>query len=335
MKINLEYIWLGGNNEFRSKNKIIKLEKEELLLEDIPEWNFDGSSTNQAFTEETEVLLKPVKFVKSPFILENCKSYLVLCETFSFSQNETMPIFNNYRYEAKKIFDLSLDSEPWFGLEQEYIIIGDSIPNDKKTQGQYYCGVGKGKYPLERKIVLEHLDACLYAELEISGTNAEVAHCQWEYQIGPCVGIDAGDQLLLSRYILERIAEKYSVSINYEPKPFPKINGSGCHVNFSTEPMRQEAGISIIRDAIEKLSNNHLEIISVSGENNEMRLTGHHETSSMNVFSWGVGTRHTSVRIPNSVVKDGKGYFEDRRCAANINPYLVTSAIFKICCIDY
>jgi len=99
--------------------------------------------------------------------------------------------------------------------------------------------------------------------------------------------------------------------------------------------MRQDAGIKIIHDAIEKLSNNHQDIISVSGENNEMRLTGHHETSSMDVFSWGVGTRHTSVRIPNSVIKDGKGYFEDRRCAANINPYLVTSAIFKICCIDY
>ena len=66
MKINLEYIWLGGNNEFRSKNRIIKLEKEELLLDDIPEWNFDGSSTNQAFTEETEIIIKPVKFVKSP-----------------------------------------------------------------------------------------------------------------------------------------------------------------------------------------------------------------------------------------------------------------------------
>jgi glutamine synthetase len=332
MKINLEYIWLGGNNEFRSKNRIIKLEKEELLLEDIPEWNFDGSSTNQAFTEDTEILLKPVKFVKSPFILENCKSYLVLCETY---HNDNMPNFNNYRHNAKQTFDMALECKPWFGLEQEYIIIGDSILNDKKNQGQYYCGIGKGKYPLERKIVLEHLDACLYAELEISGTNAEVAHCQWEYQIGPCVGIDAGDQLLLSRYILERIAEKYSVSINYDPKPFPKINGSGCHVNFSTEPMRQEGGISIIHDAIEKLSNNHQDIISVSGENNEMRLTGHHETSSMDVFSWGVGTRHTSVRIPNSVIKDGKGYFEDRRCAANINPYLVTSAIFKICCIDY
>ena len=328
MKINLEYIWLGGNNEFRSKNRIIKLEKEELLLDDIPEWNFDGSSTNQAFTEETEIIIKPVKFVKSPFILENCKSYLVLCETISFDDNK--PLFNNYRYDAKQTFDLAPEYKPWFGLEQEYIIIGDTIINDKKNQGQYYCGVGKGKYPLERKIVLEHLDACLYAELEISGTNAEVAHCQWEYQIGPCLGIDAGDQLLLSRYILERIAEKYSVSINYDPKPFPKINGSGCHVNFSTESMRHESGIKIIYEAIEKLSRNHEKIISISGENNEQRLTGYHETSSMDIFSYGVGTRHTSVRIPNSVVKDGKGYFEDRRCAANINPYLVTSTIFKI-----
>ena len=60
-----------------------------------------------------------------------------------------------------------------------------------------------------------------------------------------------------------------------------------------------------------------------------MRLTGHHETSSMDVFSWGVGTRHTSVRIPNSVVKDGKGYFEDRRPASNCDPYLVSDRMLS------
>ena len=331
MKYNIEYIWLGGHNEFRSKNKIMTSDQEELKLNDIPEWNYDGSSTDQTFTEETEIIIKPVKLVKSPFVLSNCVSYLVLCDTYD---KNNMPIFNNYRHGAKDIFDMNLETEQWFGLEQEYFIIGDNIPLNYKTQGQYYCGVGHGKYPLERKIVLEHLDACLCAGLEISGINAEVSHCQWEYQIGPCVGIDAADQLLLSRYILERIAEKYQVNINYEPKPFSKINGSGCHVNFSTKQMREEGGIDIIYNAISNLESHHKEMILVSGENNEKRLTGHHETSSMNNFTYGIGTRHTSVRIPYNVFKEGKGYLEDRRCAANMNPYIVSSTLFKICCLD-
>jgi glutamine synthetase len=292
-----------------------------LTFADLPIWNFDGSSTNQSDSEDTEVMLRPVKYVRAL----GTNAYLVLCETYSTAK----PISD--REKAKQIFDTRLDLVPWFGLEQEYIMLGKSIPNDTQTQGAYYCGVGHGKHPLERQIAMEHLEACLHADLDISGINAEVAHCQWEYQIGPCVGIDAGDQLLLSRYMLERIAEKYEVSISYEPKPFPHINGSGCHVNFSTEEMRQENGLQAIQDAIRKLENHHEDIVSISGENNHLRLTGMHETSSMHTFSWGVGTRHTSVRIPNQVFIDKKGYFEDRRYAANINPYVVTSTLFNLC----
>ena len=340
MKCVLEYIWIGGNNELRSKIKVMDIDKERylkmnimgesFLLEDVPLWNFDGSSTNQANGLDTEVILKPVKIVKSPFISEGYNSFLVLCETN-----------HQDRSKAKNLFDLKLEAKPWFGLEQEYFMVGNtegetvmsSFTHNKVNQGPYYCGIGHGKHILERKIALEHLDACLYAGLEISGINAEVAHRQWEFQIGPCVGIDAADQMILARYILERIAEKYGVGINYDPKPFPRVNGSGCHVNFSTEEMRQDGGIRVIEDAIRKLGEHHEEMIDISGEGNDARLTGKHETSSMEEFSWGIGTRHTSVRIPNGVFNEGKGYFEDRRCAANINPYHATSTLFKLCCL--
>ena len=352
--IHLEYIWLGGKDEFRSKSKIMKKADMGTIsgwnelhrcigLENIPEWNYDGSSTEQAFGLDTEVILSPVKVIPSPFPLNvncrlkcisncncNCTSYLVLCETFRYDDNlNRVPLFDR---SAREIFQKNPDLKPWFGLEQEYFMVGESIPN-QLVQGPYYCGVG-GKHPIERNIALEHLEACLGSGLEISGINAEVAHCQWEFQIGPCVGIDAADQLLFARYILERIAEKYGISILYDPKPFPQVNGSGCHVNFSTEEMRQEEGLRKIEECIHKLSAKHQEVISVSGKNNHLRLTGIHETSSMDAFTWGIGTRHTSIRIPNGVFKEKKGYFEDRRFAANVNPYLATSLLFKICCID-
>lgn len=321
MKIVLEYVWLGGMGEFRSKIKIMKV-NQPITLDIIPEWNFDGSSTQQAGEEDTEVMLKPVKVVKSPFPSKH-KSYLVLCEAY------TNLIFRE-RENAKTIFDACLEREPWFGLEQEYFLIGSNIPNNQHVQGQYYCGIGKGKHSLEREVALEHMEACLKAGLEIGGINAEVAHCQWEYQIGPCVGIDAGDQLLLSRYILERIAEKHGLHVLYDPKPFTRVNGSGCHVNFSTLAMRSEDGLRHIEEAIQQLSYHHKEIIEVSGKDNEQRLTGLHETSSMTDFTWGIGTRNTSIRIPNMVFKEKKGYLEDRRPAANVNPYVITSSIFRL-----
>ena len=336
----LEYIWIGGLGELRSKTKVINDNIDD--LQSIPVWNFDGSSTAQALNNgtDTEITLIPVKAIPDPFRRNlNNTNWLVLCSTY---KTDGTPAINNNRDIAKQIFDCKLDLEPWFGLEQEYFMINtirDLWP-DITTQTQWYCGIGN-KQPLERMIVEEHLEHCLYARLKISGVNAEVAPYQWEYQVGPCVGIDSGDQHMLSRYILERVAEKYGITISYKPKIVQEINGSGCHTNFSTTETRTlnanantiTSGLKTIYNYIDKLAKVHSSHIEVYGEGNDARLTGHHETASIDNFSYGVGTRNTSIRIPNQVVKDGYGYLEDRRPAANIDPYLATSIIAKTCCL--
>jgi len=321
MKTIAEYIWIGGNGEFRSKTRVLD------NYVAFPDWNYDGSSTGQASDSgNTEVNLRPVYYCENPFIIRTpliC-SYLVLCETGTSSDRQT----------AVNIFNQGFDFNPWFGLEQEYFFATTptNIFFDKhEKSGRFYCGVGLSS--TERKIVEEHLIACLQANIQISGTNAEVEQHQWEFQVGPCEGIGAADQLMMARYILERIAEKYGLFVCYEPKPFSNYNGSGCHSNFSTAAMRSPGGIEEILKCMPKLANAHKEHLEIYGNNNECRLTGKHETSSMDKFTYGYGTRNTSVRIPNPVVKDGCGYFEDRRPAANMNPYLVTSAIFKTCCL--
>ncbi|KAK5972659.1 Glutamine synthetase [Trichostrongylus colubriformis] len=80
-----------------------------------------------------------------------------------------------------------------------------------------------------------------------------------------------------------------------------------------------------------KLAATHKEAISVydphGGEDNKHRLTGRHETSSAEKFTWGVANRAASVRIPRGVAQDGKGYLEDRRPSSNCDPYQVTRII--------
>ncbi|XP_048622991.1 glutamine synthetase cytosolic isozyme 1-3-like [Brassica napus] len=86
-------------------------------------------------------------------------------------------------------------------------------------------------------------------------------------------------------------------------------------------------GLAVIKNTIEKLQVKHKENIAAYGEGNERRLTGKHETAYINTFSWGVANRGASVRVGRDTEKEGKGYFEDRRPASNMDPYVVTSMI--------
>jgi len=330
-----EYIWLDSKNNFRSKTKVMKVNLSNNILEQLPIWNYDGSSTGQSEGKDSEIFLKPITIFIDPFRPKN-SAYLVLCEMMD---KEMISLKNSNRANALNIFEKFESEEPWFGLEQEYFIVDPktNIPigfdSNPEAQGKYYCGVGADK-AICRIIPETHLEYCLKAGIKICGINAEVAPAQWEYQIGPCVGIDGGDHLWVSRYILDRIAESYGYNISYHPKPLgtdTDWNGSGCHANFSTKSMREENGIEHIYTAINRLSKTHTNHMKYYGEYNKMRMSGKHETASFDNFTFGRANRGASIRIPNTVLNDGKGYFEDRRPASNCDPYLVTSLIMVSC----
>jgi len=139
-----------------------------------------------------------------------------------------------------------------------------------------------------------------------------------------------------ARYLLNKCAEEYNLSVSYEPKLFADWNGSGCHTNFSTKIMREgSGGMKYIEDMMKKMEAKHTLHLKLYGEGNESRLTGIHETSSMDTFSYGAGNRAASVRIPSQTKADnGKGYIEDRRPSSNIDPYVVTAIIVDTCCVD-
>ncbi|XP_065069276.1 glutamine synthetase 2 cytoplasmic-like [Rhopilema esculentum] len=333
-KVIATYVWIDGSGD-HTRGKSRTLDNEPERPEDLPVWNYDGSSTGQAQGENSDTFLYPRRIFPDPF--RRGKNKLVLCDTYNY-QNE--PCATNNRTSCLEALEKCKDHHPWFAIEQEYTLLdGDGHPlgwpkgGFPGPQGPYYCGVGTGRV-FGREVVEAHYMACLYAGIMHGGENAEVMPGQWEFQIGPVEGIDLADQTWMARYILSRISEHFGVIDTLDPKPMNgDWNGAGAHMNFSTSDMRKDGGLSEVYAAVEKLSRRHEYHIKMydpnSGEDNKRRLTGLHETSTIHDFSHGVANRGCSIRIPRQCALDNKGYLEDRRPSANCDPYSVCEALIR------
>ena len=70
--------------------------------------------------------------------------------------------------------------------------------------------------------------------------------------------------------------------------------------------------------------------MAIYGADNDQRLTGKHETQSIKKFSYGISDRGASIRIPIFTVNnEWCGYLEDRRPAANADPYKIMRHIVR------
>ena len=323
-----EYIWIDGNQptpKLRSKTKTVN------RGEEPPIWGFDGSSTNQALGVASDCVLRPVFTCPDP--LRKGDNVLVMTEVLL---TDYSPHPTNTRGECAEAALKYATDEILFGIEQEYTFFRGNRPlgfpdsGFPAPQGGYYCGVGSDEV-FGRDAVEAHLDACLDAGLGIFGINAEVMPGQWEFQVGTLEPLDVSDHLWVARWLLYRVAEDFGINATLYPKPVRgDWNGAGAHTNFSTNQMRSNYEACIA--AAEALGRRHELHIANYGEGIEERLTGLHETCSYKEFRYGVSDRGASVRIPWQVANDRKGYIEDRRPCANVDPYVVTRLIMDTVC---
>jgi len=332
MAYQAEYIWIDGHKPtpmLRSKTKILAD-----TVKTPPIWGFDGSSTEQATGESSDCMLKPVFWCKDP--LRPGKNLLVLCEVYLAQTEEPHP--TNTRAACATTAKTFAAHGMMFGIEQEYTFMRtDGRPygfpvegGEPGPQGPYYCGVGAARV-MGRPVIEKHTVACIEAGLLIEGTNAEVMPGQWEFQIGAADALTVSDHLIVARWLLERIAEDHDIVVSFDAKPEKgDWNGAGAHTNFSTKAMR--SGYGAIEAACEALGRRVNEHVANYGHDIESRLTGKHETAPWNEFSYGVSNRGASIRIPWQVARDKKGYAEDRRPNANMDPYVVTRLLLETVC---
>ena len=294
-----------------------------------PIWGFDGSSTNQAPGDTSDCVLKPVFVCPDPIRKGNNK----LVHVRGAAHRHDAPPDQHARTPAPRWPQVHEGDEYWFGLEQEYTFFDGSRPlgfpesGFPAPQGGYYCGVGADEV-FGRPVVEAHLDACLDAGLRIAGINAEVMPGQWEFQVGPLRGAGrlrppvAGALAALPRrrgLRHQRHAGPEAGARRLERRRLPHelLHQGDAHV------------LPAERDAAEALKQRHDLHIANYGSGIEDRLTGLHETASYKEFSYGVSDRGASVRIPWQVEVEGKGYIEDRRPCANMDPYTVTRLIME------
>tara|TARA_B100000683_G_C12474172_1_gene548874 strand:+ start:500 stop:1546 length:1047 start_codon:yes stop_codon:yes gene_type:complete len=341
----VEYIWLDGaepTQALRSKSRLVTFESEP-AVSDLPDWGFDGSSTNQADGNDSDCELKPVRVAKDPLRGEGY--YLALCEVYNADGSVHA---TNKRASLVEVMEKGgNEQDAYVGFEQEYTLFNKSgrplgWPEGgyPAPQGPFYCGVGASNI-FGREICDEHAKACEEAGLNIYGTNAEVMPGQWEFQIGyrafdgeAADPLTMSDHVWLARFLLQRISEKYDVTVSFENKPIKgDWNGAGMHTNFSTRDMRDKSkGMGAIESAVNNLAEKHQLHIENYGSGLADRLTGLHETCSINEFRSGNSDRGASIRIPMATTRKGYGYIEDRRPGANSDPYIVSELLMKTIC---
>jgi len=327
-RYKLEYVWLDGylpEPNLRGKTKVVATKPTSVA--DLALWGFDGSSTQQAEGHFSDCVLKPVALYPDS---TRKNGFLVMCEVMS---PDGTPHPSNFRATVEE------DPDLWIGFEQEYFFMKDGRPlgfpesGFPAPQGPYYTSVGyKNVGCTARQLTEEHIDICLDAGIELEGINAEVAKGQWEFQIFAKGSKKACDDMWMARYLIQRLCEKHGVDVELHCKPIRgDWNGSGMHTNFSTKILRETGGkeyFEKLMAALDKYRNEH---IAAYGPDNHLRLTGLHETQSIDKFNYGVANRGASIRIPHSFVANNayKGYLEDRRPNSQADPYKIVSRLLK------
>jgi glutamine synthetase len=323
----LEYIWLDGYTpvaNLRSKTKVVATAP--ASIEDCPLWGFDGSSTMQAEGSSSDCVLKPVGLYPDS---GRKNGFLVMCEVL-------LPDGTPHPSNTRALYED--DPDLWIGFEQEYFLFQDGRPlgfpaeGYPAPQGPYYTGVGyKNIGSMARKFVEEHIDICLDAGIFLEGINAEVAKGQWEFQVFAKGAKKVADDLQVARYLLLRLAEEFELDIEWHCKPIRgDWNGSGMHTNFSTSRLREVGGEEYFKNLMAAFDKYRDEHIAAYGPDNHLRLTGLHETQSIDKFNYGVANRGASIRVPHAFVNNGyKGYLEDRRPNSQADPYLIIGRIVK------
>ena len=283
-------------------------------------------------------MLKPVFVCDDPIRGEPHK--LVMCEVFLVS-GEPHP--SNTRAACREIAENYAHHDTWFGLEQEYTFFDGIKPlgwpdnGFPAPQGGYYCGVGADEV-FGRPVVEAHLENCLKAGLKISGINAEVMPGQWEFQVGPVAAPEVADQLWVARWLLYRTAEDFPTTVGQQRLGQARPEAGQGRL----ERRRLPHQLLDRRDArelrrVHRRRRGARHAPRAAHRQLRRRHRGAPDRPARDGLAARVHATASRTAAPRCAFRgrsriDKKGYIEDRRPNANMDPYVVTRLIIETVC---
>eukprot|EP00882_Tetradesmus_deserticola_P003652 GHRQ01003864.1.p1 GENE.GHRQ01003864.1~~GHRQ01003864.1.p1 ORF type:complete len:539 (+),score=208.74 GHRQ01003864.1:165-1781(+) len=358
-KVMAEYIWLGSSGA-DLKSRTVVLDEQPVSPEDLPIAEIDGSSYGQAAEESCEIYLQPKKIFSDPFrggnhILVLCDTYVppLACQATADPWDDMAPHISNHRAACEEVMKQATQHQPVFTMQQEYTLISEGC----SLSGGFLMGdtpgvpirnsaglSDKAAARLGREVNELHMHACLSAGLSYSGSHTSSTH-QHGYKVGPCLGVDAADQLSLSRFLLQRIAQHSAAGIHYDSLGgLGSSSGNKCTVQFSTACSRDPvSGLSAIQQMMDRLHSSHVATFSGCGNAvADSASSGSWHSSSgfseptaptgMARFTVGQGNRHAAIMVPTSTLLNKCGPILDRRPPAGSDPYLTTMLLVANAC---
>ena len=239
-------------------------------------------------------------------------------------EGDTRTLLKNIIEEYKDIGDLKC------GAEIEFFIFGDDKSPLHTDEGGYFRSGLYGEIRKEAQLVLGEMG------IKTEFDHHEVAYSQHEIDLAFTSALKMADSIILTKYIVKRIAKKYGVYASFMPKPIAGINGNGMHLHLSLWKENRNLFFDIEDQGLSKIARSYIAGLIKYGKdiqaglnqwiNSYKRLYPGYEAPTYLV--WGTKNRSAYIRVPQyQKGKESSARIEIRSPDPACNPYLALSLI--------
>ena len=216
------------------------------------------------------------------------------------------------------------------GAELEFFIFENDKSPKHTDEGGYFRSGLYGEIRKEVQLTLNEMG------IKTEFDHHEVAQSQHEINLTYSNALKMADEIILTKYIIKRIARKYGVYASFMPKPIAGINGNGMHLHLSLWKDGKNLFFDEEKQGLSKIAKSYIAGLIKYGKdiqaalnqwvNSYKRLYPGYEAPTYLV--WGTKNRSAYIRVPEyQKGRESATRIEIRSPDPACNPYLAIGLI--------